>query len=259
MKLQDYIDWCNASTNRFLEVWNATTEQKEVKLNEASEAAFMELLNKGVTTIGIQRFEKRGTASVRVGMLKKFNLGKTEENQPKESVVDGGGGAKTPPAKQHINHGLGMPGLGFSEVMSLNTKASKYDELKADYDLIKRKNEELEKENKKLEKENLRYELNLEGKPSAVEKLLENLTPETIGTIAQMVMAAKSGTGANQAALAAPNLTPIKTAAVAKISEETTPDKLVSLSYQVIDQYEQNNQAFINEYQELLQKHLNHA
>ena len=87
---------------------------------------------------------------------------------------------------------MGHMGLSMPDIMSMNTAKEQLPEVKRERDEWKEKCKELETENKRLERENLKYELGIEGKPGALEQLL-NMVAENPSMIGEIVGAAKVG------------------------------------------------------------------
>lgn len=270
--LTDFIEWLQSNDKHRFEIYDAVSESridKEKCLSNKSiveaygsiENYFMDLVNRGIQKIAIQRTRKHGNTEVRLQELpKKFEIGQKSTNV--EQVERGGGipnnGAAVPqphfPAPQPAMGMMGAMGLNGLQIMDMNTKASKYDEVKAEKEKLERKCEILEKENKDLERANLRHELGVEGKPGTGDKIIEALTkvlePGTLSIVMEKIMAAKQGGG--QPALNAPETSRIKAEVIKALYDPSITDEMVQAAYRVIYETMSGNQAFVNQFNQLL-------
>lgn len=243
---------------------------------------FLDLLDKGHKTIVVELMKKHGNTQISVALPGTLELSeKTKDEVGGSGVKPSNGSAtnqqQTPTNESNVNNdafnnpnnsmqnqhshmfqGMGVPGLGMAELV----KASNYDEVKANYQKLEKKCEILEAENKRLEKDNLKYELGIEGKPGALETLLEKLDTETMVMIAKAVSGAKEKFIPSESAapaLNAPNLSEVKKGVINAIASGETTDNTVQLAYQVIHyaKDEQFKQDFITLAQQAGERQVN--
>lgn len=255
--LQTNIDWLKKKPSHRLEVYDAVTEHPIDKSLSATEILsnfdniedyFSELEKNGHQKIAVQKARKHGNSQVRIGLMNKYMLG--VESQ---SVAASGSHAQASPAVQQTNQ-AGLMGMSMPQIMTLNTKAEKYDEEKSRAERLQNKYDALEKENKDLERKNLRYELGVEAKPGALEKLLDTISenPELIQTAIQS-LAAKKNQGLN--APTKDELSQLKTSLVQVISQKEVTDDIALAAYHLINQSISGNTEFIEAFKQILQNH----
>ena len=226
---------------------------------------FLDLLDKGHKTIVVELMKKHGNTQISVALPGTLELSEKNKDEVGGSGVKPSNGSathqQTPTNESNVNNaafnnpnnsmqnqypqmfqGMSVPGLGMAELV----KANRFDEEKAEKEKLRDKCEKLEAENKRLEKENLKYELGIEGKPGALETLLEKLDTETMVMIAKAVSGAKEKFIPSETpALNAPNLSEVKKGVINAIASSETTDNTVQLAYQVIhyakdDQFKQD-------------------
>lgn len=223
---------------------------------------FTRLVDKGVKTVQLQKKRKNGSTYIREGCGLNFAL-TTEGN----NSVAASGRVESPAATQQpLQHspftpglmGAGSVGLGWPEIMAMRSQSDRFDETKNENRELKTKVERLEAENKRLETECLTQRLGAEGKPSAIDKLVEGLAanPAAISTIIQSFKVGPTGAvpGLN-AAPSGPALSNIKSQVVDTISRDQVTDELVEAAYYVITEAFNGNQDFLTAYNNLLIKH----
>lgn len=265
--LEEILNWLSISPLNMIEIWNVATEKAIVKRLTAAqmgdaETYFKDLESRGIHKIALQRSRKQGSSQVRVGIMHKFEIGKNPTNQ----LVDGGNKAQAPATQPSIptpppvpsyvgSSGLGVPGMGFADVMNMNTKASKYDEKKNEAERLQTKLDAAELENKRLWQENLEFKIGLDSKPGTVDKLLEALSnnPELITTAVQALAKQKAVPALN--APEGEGLSQIKTALIQVISRDDVSDDVALGAYHLISQSAQGNQSFIAAFREILKDH----
>ncbi|WP_304138768.1 hypothetical protein, partial [Mesonia mobilis] len=169
-KLEQIIDWLNKNpTNHFIEVYNDDVGSRigeRMNASQANEDFFLDLKNKGVKTVAIQRLKKNGSSYPRIQEAQhRFNLG---TNQPKEVVGGREQHGQPAPASQHQYYqpqpAMAMPSApGLTGVEAF--KVYNHDKLQTELQELKTDKKNLEAENKRLERENMRHELKLEGRP----------------------------------------------------------------------------------------------
>ncbi len=264
MKLIEIITWLKKSPKHGLEIVNLATASIITKNLTATdleafskwEDYFIQLAQKGVKKIQVQRTRKQGASNIREDLVpKQFEIGTTPE-----SVVESGGQSDNGPATlPHQNtyqqNQIPTPAMGNPMMQGLTgdqlVKAYNHDSLKFEVEKLTRKNESLEAENKKLDRENMRYALNLEGKPGALEKLMENLNPETIAMVAQAIASAKAGGGAGQQpALNAPDLGRYKSELISLISSDKVSEGQAQSLIGIL--YKSSDKEFIQQLNNLL-------
>lgn len=265
MKLIEIITWLKKSPKHGLEIVNLATASIITKNLTATdleafskwEDYFLQLAQKGVKKIQVQRTRKQGASNIREDIVpKQFEIGTTPE-----SVVESGGQSDNGPATlPHQNTyqqnqiptpamaapQQQMPGLMGDQYY----KVYRHDELKNEVADLKRKNETLESENKRLDRENMKYVLGVEGKPGALEKLMENLTPETIAMVAQAIASAKTGVAGQQPALNAPDLGRYKSELISLISSDKVSEAQAQSLIGIL--YKSSDKEFIQQLNNLL-------
>ncbi|PZW41617.1 hypothetical protein LX95_01298 [Mesonia algae] len=264
MKLIEIITWLKKSPKHGLEIVNLATASIITKNLTATdleafskwEDYFLQLAQKGVKKIQVQRTRKQGASNIREDIVpKQFEIGTTPE-----SVVESGGQSDNGPATlPHQNTYAPThqptPAMGNPQMQGLTgeqfVKAYNHDNLKNEVIELKRKNETLESENKRLDRENMKYALGIEGKPGALEKLMENLTPETIAMVAQAIASAKAGGGAGQQpALNAPDLGRYKSELISLISSDKVSEGQAQSLIGIL--YKSSDKEFIQQLNNLL-------
>lgn len=264
--LTDLIEWLKSNPlNRFeiYDVESGNTIEKCVSYEELTpdpETYFLNLKEeKGIDVVQIQKKRKNGSSYIRKGCGLNFAI------DTNDNVAASGSQAKPAATQQrsysNAMNGLGNPGtgsfgLGLPEIMDMRSKADRYEELKAAFDKMERRNEDLEKENRKLENENLKYQLGIDSKPSAVDKLVEGLAnnPQALPQIIASIKGGGSNPGLN-APETKPQLSDTKSTVVDMISSPQVKDDHVAASYYVLIEALKGNTEFMNEYEQLLQNH----
>ncbi len=268
MDLNEDIKWLKAKEKRRFEIYDANTEMRIYKGISAAEIieefddfdTFFEMLKeKGHEKIAIQKAHKHGNGQIRDGIMHKYQL--IGEEAGKSQLVAGGGKAKAAPSSTNIPAQnpaglMGSMGLGFADVMRMNTEAENYRNEKEKADRLQRKIDKLEAENKQLERDNLRYELGVEAKPGAVEKLLNMVSqnPELISTAIQALAQAKQPATAALNAPAESQVSKLKAALIQALQQDSVTDELAMMLYHVIRQ--SANKEFMAEFKSLLKNHL---
>ncbi len=269
MELNEDIAWLKAKEKRRFEIYDATTEMLIFKGISAAEiisqygdfeAFFDSLKSKGHSKIAIQKAHKHGSGQIRDGIMHKYQL--IGDDSPKSQLVAGGGKAQAAPSPTSVLPAqnpaglMGSMGLGFADVMRMNTEAENYRTEKEKADRLQRKIEQLEAENKKLERDNLRYELGVEAKPGAVEKLLNMVSenPELVTTAIQALAQAKQPATAALNAPVDSQVSKLKAALIQALHQDSVTDELAMMLYHVIRQ--STNDVFIDEFKTLIRNHI---
>lgn len=261
MKLIEIITWLKKSPKHGLEIVNLATASIITKNLTATdleafskwEDYFIQLAQKGVKKIQVQRTRKQGASNIREDLVpKQFEIGTTPE-----SVVESGGQSDNGPATlPHQNtyqqNQIPTPAMGNPMMQGLTgdqlVKAYNHDGLKHEVEKLTRKNEALEAENKKLDKENMRYALGIEGRPGTLDKFLEN--PENIAMITQAIIAAKGGGAGPTPALNAPDLGRYKSELISLISSDKVSEGQAQSLIGIL--YKSSDKEFIQQLNNLL-------
>lgn len=223
------------------------------------EEYFTGLLDQGVKTVQIVRKRKNGSSHVRQGCGLNFSLSTAPENNNVAASGSPDRPGATPASSPNPYAGLmgSNPfGLGFPEIMGMRSEADRFRETKEENKVLKEKVERLEAENRKLETECLTYKIGNDSKPSAVDKLVEGLVSNP-----QALSALISGfKGGGAPGLNAPQpqkqLSDTKSTVVGLISDNPQiTDDHVAASYYVLIEAVKGNEAFMNEYHQLLTKY----
>lgn len=166
-ELIDIINRFKSSPSVLLTVINQETGQPLVRSISAArmegqygsvEAFFNGLLGQGIRQIIVEERRKLGNTTRSFSTPKSFTLGPKEEVQAQEEVA-----APTPivapapmVAPSPMQQGLmGMPGLGFPQIMDLHVRAHDQARLETENKFLKEKNERLEQEMASLKEERL--------------------------------------------------------------------------------------------------------
>lgn len=262
--LNDLIDWLASNPIHRFEIYDVDKErtiQKCISYEDLTRdfstavKYFEQLADKGIKTVQIVKKRKNGSSFVREGCGLNFALS-TNDN-----VAASGGLALPAATPQQINTGLvgtgNNFGLGFPEIMEMRSQADRYKELRETFSEVKKRNEDLEKENRKLENENLKFQLGIDSKPSAIDKLVEGIANNP-GALPQIIASFKGG-GSNLG-LNAPEpqklLSDTKSTVVDLISNnQQVQDDHVAASYYVLVEALKGNEKFMDDYSKLLTKH----
>lgn len=264
--INEDINWLKASPNRRFEVFDVQTEKPVYKSISASEIlakfetfdAFLEDLKaKGHDKIAVQKCRKHGNAQVRVGLLKKYSL---EENGQgtNDQLVARGAQAHAAPS-QSTTGLLGSMGLGMADIMEMHTASKNYNNEKDRADRLQLKLDHYEVENKRLDRELLKFELGVEGKPGAIEKLLNTISenPEMITTAIEALSKAKiPAPGLNAPEGENANVSKIKAALMQVVQQNEVTDQMALSAYHLISQAAKGNAEFVNAFNELIKKHV---
>ncbi len=220
---------------------------------------FTRLVEKGVKTVQLQKKRKNGSTYIREGCGLNFAL-TTEGN----NNVAASGRMETPAATPQQSNspfppglmGSASYGLGFPEIMAMRSQSDRYEETKDLCRELKTKVERLETENKRLETECLTQRLGSEGKPSALDKLIEGLASNP-SAIPSIIASFKGPAGMAPGLNAAPgvNLSDLKSQVIDTISQAQVTDELVEAAYHVIIEAFKGNQKFLDQYNNLLINH----
>lgn len=265
-KLTEIVQWAEKDNQNRLEIFDPITEgviEKCVTAEWATEkfgsleGYFTHLLQKGINKIAVQPMRKRGNTQVRQGLLKTFALSE------KARDVERGGAAQAPatqqpqqtaPTPQQMPAMNGaMQGLGYAEISKIAT----YDDIKRDRDDLREELKSEKADNKRLERENLKYELGIEGKPGALDRLLETISekPEILGMVTEAIMKKKAGSMEGQPALNAPETSALKADIISVLTNPSVTDEVAQAAYQVIFHALNGNKKFMADYNKLMQQH----
>lgn len=263
--LNDLIDWLASNPIHRFEIYDVDKErtiQKCISYEDLTRdfstavKFFEQLADKGIKTVQIVKKRKNGSSFVREGCGLNFALS-TNDN-----VAASGGLALPAATPQQLTQTAGLMGagnnfgLGFPEIMEMRSQADRYKELKETFSEVKKRNEDLEKENRKLENENLKFQLGIDTKPSAIDKLVEGIAANP-AALPQIIASFK---GASTPGLNAPEpqklLSDTKSTVVDLISNnQQVKDDHVAASYYVLVEALKGNEKFMDDYSELLTKH----
>lgn len=263
-QLSELIEWVKKNDKHRLEIYDEGRNkpiQKCASYDDitrngiSADDYFVGLINTGVKTVQLVKKRKNGSTYTRESCAYNYVLTVNNDNVAASGRVDSP--PATPQQTQNpypVHPGLGNPafGLGFPEIMQLRSNSDRFDETKNENRELKSKVERLESENKRLETECLTQKLGSEGKPSALDKLVEGLAsnPSAIPQIIQSFKSTASGVGLNAAQGA--RLSAVKSKAVDTISNDHVQDDHVAASYYVLVEAVKENHDFLRDYYELL-------
>lgn len=270
-QLNELFDWLKRNPVNHFEIYDVDKDQviekcagyvDLTKSGATLEQYFTQLIDKGVRTVQIQKKRKNGSTYIREGCGLNYGLTTDAQNNVAASgspVYPGATQQHYPPVYPSPSFGLGSPamgGLGFPEIMSMRSQSDRFEETKRENKDLKDKVERLEAENKTLERDNLKLQLGVDNKPSAVDKLVESLAanPAALATVIQSFKGSPSVPGLN--APQGPVLSDTKSTMVDLITNnQQITDDHVTAAYYVLVEALKNNQAFLQEYYQLLINH----
>lgn len=160
-ELIDIINRFKSSPSVLLTVINQETGQPLVRSISAVRMAdqygsvegfFNGLLGQGIRQIIVEERRKLGNTTRSFSTPKSFTLGPKEEVQAQEEVVAPAPMVAPSPMQQGL---MGMPGLGFPQIMDLHVRAHDQARLETENKFLKEKNERLEQEMASLKEERL--------------------------------------------------------------------------------------------------------
>lgn len=160
-ELIDIINRFKSSPSVLLTVINQETGQPLVRSISAArmegqygsvEAFFNGLLGQGIRQIIVEERRKLGNTTRSFSTPKSFTLGPKEEVQAQEEVAAPAPMVAPSPMQQGL---MGMPGLGFPQIMDLHVRAHDQARLETENKFLKEKNERLEQEMASLKEERL--------------------------------------------------------------------------------------------------------
>lgn len=160
-ELIDIINRFKSSPSVLLTVINQETGQPLVRSISAArmeeqygsvEAFFNGLLGQGIRQIIVEERRKLGNTTRSFSTPKSFTLSPKEEVQAQEEVAAPTPIVATTPIQQGL---MGMPGLGFPQIMDLHVRAHDQARLETENKFLKEKNERLEQEMASLKEERL--------------------------------------------------------------------------------------------------------
>ncbi|MBF03226.1 MAG: hypothetical protein CMP76_08015 [Flavobacterium sp.] len=171
-------------TDNFTQVVRPTLST-DLKTEYGSIKAFFETINsKGHKNLLIQEYRKNGSSMSKKGNPFQVNFSEKENTQPQN------------PAQNNNAYGLNGAsfGLGFSDIMTLNTNSVLKERLEVENEFLKKENKKLEEENKALERKILENEFSdskASGNKEMVKEFVNGFAP-----LITMFMQNKSAGGA---------------------------------------------------------------
>lgn len=206
---------------------------------------FAILKDQGYNKIQVQLFEQRGSANVRKGIAYNFELASKEEEKTfleKQSPTP-----NNLPVPNASLQGLGMPGLGMPELINLNVDRHMLGHTKTELEFEKTERKRLEEENKEL-KEKVRT---IENKKENVE-MWTSFGKELISGLSGFASMMKPGLNGPQEEV----YEGMKGSLIQVIKNTPSITEQQGMSaYHVLNAYAENNQALVQEIEQLLKKH----
>ncbi|WP_130736733.1 hypothetical protein [Flavobacterium sp. J27] len=191
----------------------------DLKQQFGSIKEYFEKLNReGKRNLTVQEYRKNGTSKEKQGNAFPVTFSETPQTSP----------------QMQNNNTVGLNGnfgLGFSDIMNLNTNSVLKERLEVENDFLKKENKRLEESNKALERKILENEFS-DTKASGNKELLKEAV-NTFGPVLQMLMQNNSSSALN--APASQNLTPEKQQFITLISNPNFSNENVIFLYEVIN------------------------
>lgn len=275
-QLYEQFEWLKSTPGNRFEIYDVTKNKiiekcasylDLTKNGNTLEGYFTDLVEKGIDTVQIVRKKKNGSTYVRDGGCG-INYNLSTEAKPNVAASGSqdfpGATPQLPLSPEGLMGAASSLGLGFPDLMSMNSRAEKYDESRTLVDKLTDKVDELQKDNNRLDKENIQLnndlkrekekrEEALQKEPSKMDKFLDKLfeNPEAIPHIA----AAVTGKPAANPGLNAPQhkqVSETKSTVIDTIANPQITDKDVEASYYVLVQAASKNEKFMQKYYQLL-------